>query len=88
VVKFPKRTTLHDMRKPLRSTIQEKGWANKAVAEAILGHSTPGIEGIYNMAQFTGLQGKALQRWCDYLDALAGKTAAGVVNLDAARAKA
>lgn len=82
------RLTPHDLRKPIRTAVEEKGWANAAVAEAILGHVTTGIEAVYSFAQFVELQFEARCRWCNFLDAMAGIKAPDVVNLDAARAKA
>jgi integrase len=76
---------VHDFRRAVRSTVTEERWCSVAAAELILGHKLPGILGNYDVGSYDEERVKALQRWTDYLDALAGRTEAGVTNLDAAR---
>jgi integrase len=78
--------TPHSFRHAFKSMAQEKHWASVVALELCLGHVLPGIFGTYTLSECHGERAAALDRWCDYLDGLAGFTQAGVVNLDAHRA--
>jgi integrase len=82
-VKLGEPAVVHDFRRSIRSTLTEKRWASTVVAELILGHKIPGIVGVYDVASYDEERASALQRWADHLDALAGRTATDVVDLDA-----
>jgi integrase len=80
--------TPHAFRHAFKATAHEnaRAWKVSGVAlEVALGHVLPGIFGTYTLSDFDEERARALDRWCDYLDGIAGLTAAGVVNLDAAR---
>lgn len=75
----------HAFRHAFKATAEEQRWASTVALELALGHVLPGIFGTYTLADFDDERARALARWCDYLDALAGFGGERVVNLDAAR---
>jgi len=70
--------TPHDLRRSVRTGLARMGCPSE-VAEAILGHSPKGIEGVYNLHRYEREAKEWLQRWCDHLDTLTAST--NVVSL-------
>ena len=58
----------------LRRTVHERAYlvcsVQNEVAEAVLGHTRGGVEGIYNLYKYDAECRKWLQVWADYLDTL------------------
>jgi len=63
------RWTPHDLRRTVRTGLSRLQCPNE-VAEAVLGHTKGGIEGVYNLYQYDAECKEWLQKWGDYLDAL------------------
>ncbi|EPR1453169.1 tyrosine-type recombinase/integrase [Citrobacter koseri] len=61
--------TPHDLRRTVRTGLSRLQCPNE-VAEAILGHTRGGVEGIYNLYKYDAECRKWLQVWADYLDGL------------------
>lgn len=61
--------TPHDLRRTVRTGLSRLQCPNE-VAEAILGHTRGGVEGIYNLYKYDAECRKWLQVWADYLDKL------------------
>lgn len=61
--------TPHDLRRSVRTGLARMGCPSE-VAEAVLGHSPKGIEGVYNLHSYDNECHIWLQKWCDHLDAL------------------
>ncbi|EAC0076196.1 site-specific integrase [Escherichia coli] len=59
--------TPHDLRRTVRTGLSRLQCPNE-VAEAILGHTRGGVEGIYNLYKYDAECRKWLQVWADYLD--------------------
>jgi integrase len=59
----------HDLRRTARTMLASMGCPNE-VAESILGHVQPGVQGIYNRHSYDAERRLWLQRWSDRLDAL------------------
>lgn len=59
--------TPHDLRRTVRTGLSRLQCPNE-VAEAILGHTKGGVEGIYNLYKYDAECKKWLQIWADYLD--------------------
>jgi integrase len=59
--------TLHDLRRTARSLMARAGVADN-VAERVLGHAIPGVEGVYNRFDYADEKADALAR----LDKLVG----------------
>jgi integrase len=59
----------HDIRRTVRTGLARLG-CPRAVAEAILGHSSGGIIGVYDQHGYEAEAGTWLQRWNDHLDSL------------------
>lgn len=67
IANFPwPRTTVHDLRRTMRSRLSELGVA-PIVAEKAINHKTPGILGIYDRHEYMEEIKDALQRWSDHL---------------------
>jgi integrase len=69
--KLPKGTphwTLHDLRRTARSLVARAG-ARPDIAERVLGHAIPGVEGVYDRHTYSPEKADALSK----LDALVGK---------------
>ncbi|AYA41096.1 site-specific integrase [Xenorhabdus nematophila] len=64
--------TLHDLRRTFATKLNDLGVAPHIV-EQLLGHALPGIMAIYNKSQYLPEKLDALNKWCDYLDVLAGE---------------
>lgn len=58
--------TPHDLRRTVRTGLSRLQCPNE-VAEAILGHTRGGVEGIYNLYKYDAECRKWLQLWADYL---------------------
>ncbi|WCG84012.1 tyrosine-type recombinase/integrase [Pectobacterium sp. A5351] len=61
--------TPHDLRRTVRTVLSRLQCPNE-VAEAVLGHTRGGVEGIYNLCKYDAECKKWLQTWADYLDNL------------------
>ena len=61
--------TPHDLRRTVRTGLSRLQCPNE-VAEAILGHTRGGVEGIYNLYKYDAECRKWLQVWADYVDSL------------------
>ncbi|OSN03790.1 integrase [Lonsdalea britannica] len=59
--------TPHDLRRTARTGLSRLQCPNE-VAEAVLGHTRGGVEGIYNLYKYDAECRKWLQVWADYLD--------------------
>ncbi|WP_366212676.1 site-specific integrase [Arsenophonus sp. ENCA] len=58
---------LHDMRRTLATNMADKG-VNIYVIEQLLGHTLPGVMGIYNRSQYMNEKTQALEDWLRYLN--------------------
>ncbi|WGL93767.1 tyrosine-type recombinase/integrase [Arsenophonus nasoniae] len=58
---------LHDMRRTLATNMADKG-VNIYVIEQLLGHTLPGVMGIYNRSQYMSEKAQALEDWLRYLN--------------------
>lgn len=61
--------TAHGFRASAATLLHEKG-ADPAVIEAQLGHTRPGVAGIYNRSTLLPQRRELMQLWSDYLDEL------------------
>lgn len=61
--------TPHDLRRTVRTGLSRLKCPNE-VAEAILGHTRGGVEGIYNLYKYDEECKKWLQVWADYMERL------------------
>lgn len=59
--------TPHDLRRTVRTGLSRLQCPNE-VAEAVLGHTRGGVEGIYNLYKYDAECRKWLQVWADYLE--------------------
>jgi integrase len=57
----------HDFRRALKSTMEEKLWAPRAVIEAMMDHQEPGVAGDYNMARYLEPMREAYHKWEAYV---------------------
>jgi integrase len=62
--------TPHDLRRTVRTGLSRLQCPNE-IAEAVLGHTRGGIEGIYNLYKYDAECKEWLQVWADYLDSVA-----------------
>ena len=67
----------HDFRRAASTWMNKNGVAPHVV-EAILGHHTGGIAGVYNLAEHADAKRRALERWADFI---AGQPVGSVVTL-------
>jgi len=63
------RTTVHDLRRTMRSKLSELGVA-PMVAEKVLNHKIPGIISVYDHHEYFNEKQDALQRWDDLLQSI------------------
>lgn len=68
-MKHKKSWCLHDMRRVLATNLNDMG-VDPHVVEQLLGHTLPGVMGIYNRSQYMDEKLRALTMWCDYLNSL------------------
>jgi len=61
--------TAHDIRRTVRTGLSKLRCPSD-IAEAVLGHSKKGIEGVYNLHQYEDECREWLQIWCNHLDSL------------------
>ena len=59
--------TPHDLRRTVRTSLSKFGCPSE-VAEAILGHTSGGIVGTYDVYRYERECADWLQKWCDYLN--------------------
>ncbi len=62
--------TPHDLRRTVRTGLSRLQCPNE-IAEAVLGHTRGGVEGIYNLYKYDAECKKWLQLWAYYLDSVA-----------------
>jgi integrase len=75
--------TLHDIRRFVSTTLNERLGVEARIVEVVLAHCAQGVSGIYNRSQYALERQRALNRLADHLAALkSGKTiSAKVVSL-------
>lgn len=61
--------TLHDLRRTARSLLSRAG-IQSDIAERVLGHAIPGVEGIYNRYEYTEEKSGALLRLANLIDSI------------------
>ena len=71
----PSRITLpsfvnHDLRRTLRTGLS-KLRIDRDIREAVLAHTRPGVEGIYDRHDYQAEKKDALERWAGYVQSLA-----------------
>lgn len=66
----------HDLRRTGRTLLEEMDCPER-VAEAILGHAVPGVQGRYNRHTYDKQKLDWLTRWSERLEAIAGQPASG-----------
>jgi integrase len=78
---------LHDFRRYLSTVMNERLGVDERVVEALLGHTIPGIKGVYNRGAYLAERRRALDKWAEHLERIAtGKPPeAKVVNLGRGR---
>jgi integrase len=59
--------TLHDFRRAISTTMNERLGVRPEVVEVILGHVVPGIAGVYNKAEYVEERRRALDKWADHV---------------------
>ncbi|MCU7833691.1 MAG: tyrosine-type recombinase/integrase [gamma proteobacterium symbiont of Taylorina sp.] len=64
--------TAHDLRRTCRTGLSKLGCPGE-IAEAVLGHTKGGIEGVYNLYEYEAECKIWLQNWADHIDVLMGK---------------
>lgn len=60
---------LHDLRRTARSLLAE-AHVDRHIAERVLGHVMPGVEGIYDRHDYQAEKGAALQRLADHIETI------------------
>jgi integrase len=80
--KLPKmpRWTLHDLRRTARSLMSRAGVSSEH-AERVLGHTIPGVEGIYDRHQYDREKADALQRLAALIDSIVNPKGGNIVTL-------
>ena len=63
------RWTPHDLRRTVRTSLSKLKCPSD-VAEAILGHTKGGVQGVYDLYTYEAECKEWLQKWCDYIDSL------------------
>lgn len=76
---------LHDLRRTLRTGLAELG-VNFEVAERVLNHAMPGLQGVYNRHNYCAEKRTALALWAEHVLALAEKRDATLVAFHSAAA--
>jgi integrase len=77
--------TLHDLRRTARSLMARAG-VDREVAERVLGHAIPGVEGVYNRHAYFDEKADALQRLASLVETILNPTdKTNVVDLAARR---
>jgi integrase len=72
--------TLHDTRRYVSTTLNERLGVEPHVAEAVLAHLPAGVSGVYNRSQYAAGKRRALGRLADHLETLrVGKPASAKV---------
>ncbi|ELN2578449.1 site-specific integrase [Enterobacter kobei] len=69
IFKHKERWSLHDFRRTLSTNLNEMG-VDYQVVESLLGHSIPGVAGIYNRSKYLTQKLEALNLWFSYLENL------------------
>lgn len=64
--------TIHDLRRTGSTLLHEKGFRSDVV-EKSLNHTTGGVRGVYNKAEYCDQRRAMLQFWADYVEALASE---------------
>ena len=60
---------IHDLRRSARSLMPRAG-VREDIAERVLGHAIPGVQGVYNRHAYKAEKGEALQRLAELIEAI------------------
>lgn len=63
--------SLHDLRRTARTLMGDAG-VHRHVAERVLGHALPGVEGVYDRGEYRREKAEALQKLADLLGSILG----------------
>lgn len=74
--------TLHDLRRTARSLMSRAG-VNRDIAERTLGHTIPGVEGVYDRHAYTDEKARALEALASLVDHIVNPPADNVVPMHA-----
>jgi dihydroxyacid dehydratase/phosphogluconate dehydratase len=74
--------TLHDLRRTARSLMSRAG-VNRDIAERTLGHTIPGVEGVYDRHGYTDEKARALEALASLVDHIVNPRADNVVPMHA-----
>lgn len=61
--------TIHDLRRTASTLLHENGWPSDVVEKA-LNHTTGGVRGVYNRAEYADQRREMLQFWADFIEKL------------------
>lgn len=75
------RWTIHDLRRTARS-IMAKAGVREFVAERVLGHAVPGVQGIYDRHDYVDEKGDALAKLAARIDLILKPPAGNVVTIE------
>lgn len=73
---------IHDLRRSARSLMPRAG-VREDIAERVLGHAIPGVQGVYNRHAYKAEKGEALQRLAELIEAIVQPPKKAVVTLRA-----
>jgi integrase len=76
--------TLHDLRRTARSLMSRAG-VRPDIAERVLGHAIPGVEGVYDRHSYSAEKADALQRLSELVETIVNPPEGNVVALPARR---
>jgi integrase len=78
------RFTLHDLRRTARSLISRAG-VRPHIAERVLGHVMPGVEGVYDRHSYSDEKADALSRLADLIETIINPPAGNVIPFERER---
>jgi integrase len=78
--------TLHDLRRTARSLMSRAG-VRPDIAERVLGHAIPGVEGVYDRHSYSAEKADALVRLADLVETILNPPEGNVVAVPATRRK-
>ena len=78
----------HTFRRAFRTVAPEKRLCDPGIAELVLSHRPPGIQGVYDVAGYVEQRGEALVAWANYLDRLSDKAESNVREISSRTASA
>jgi len=76
--------TIHDLRRTVRTQLAALG-ISPHIAERVLNHKIPGVEGIYDKYDYIKERRQALEQWADVLESLEGDGNVIPIGLKAAQ---